>query len=77
MTITAREICISRPEMMATAGGCCMVELESSLISARATGRHAGRQLRGKRLGRPLTLTHLVAKIEQLATRSLIVSLRR
>jgi len=44
-----------------------MAELESALISERVKAGMAAARVRGKRLGRPTTPTHLVARIEALA----------
>jgi DNA invertase Pin-like site-specific DNA recombinase len=44
-----------------------MAELESSLISERVKAGMAAAKARGKRLGRPATPRHLVARVETLA----------
>ena len=45
-----------------------MAELESSLISERVKAGMESAKSRGKRLGRPTTSSHLVARIEELAS---------
>lgn len=45
-----------------------MAELESSLISERVKAGIESAKVRGKRLGRPATPTHLVRRIEELAS---------
>jgi DNA invertase Pin-like site-specific DNA recombinase len=45
-----------------------MAELESSLISERVKAGMESAKSRGKRLGRPATSSHLVARIEELAS---------
>jgi DNA invertase Pin-like site-specific DNA recombinase len=47
-----------------------MAELESALISERVKAGMAAARARGKRLGRPTTPPHLVARIEAFATTS-------
>jgi len=53
-----------------------MAELESSLISERVKAGMATARARGKRLGRPATLPHLVARIEELG-RTTALSIRQ
>jgi DNA invertase Pin-like site-specific DNA recombinase len=45
-----------------------MAELESSLISERVKAGMESARVRGKRLGRPATPSHLVGRIEELAS---------
>lgn len=45
-----------------------MAELESSLISERVKAGMESARVRGKRLGRPATPTHLVRRIEEFAS---------
>jgi len=53
-----------------------MAELESSLISERGKAGMATARARGKRLGRPATPPHLVARIEELG-RTTALSIRQ
>jgi len=53
-----------------------MAELESSLIAERVKAGMAAARVRGTRLGRPATPSHLVARIEELA-RTTALSIRQ
>ena len=52
-----------------------MAELESSLISERVKAGMEAARARGKSLGRPATLPHLVARVENLA-QTTVMSIR-